>query len=245
MLELQIHWEDFDLGEEHYLHMFKPVPAVEMLPEWFKRLDSESTKCEHGQGHGPTAKTCRGIFDTMASGYIVRWPFDVRIEKDENGRLFCYKSRDGGQQDFNPHPHFQMDGYPDLLLESQRDGVQKLKAPYRIQSPEGTSILVKQPAYMPELKTEAMEGIIDTDKYYGTFNILFMIKKIETNRKVSIKAGTPLAQIIPFVRGEWSLSYGKIDENRKKITDDMANNLDKFYQRYQWNRKVFKGETVK
>ena len=242
MLELSIDWEEFDLGEEHYLHMFKPVPASQMLPDWFKRLGGKS-ECQHD--HGLTAKTCRGVFDAISSGYLILWPFDVRIEKDENGRLFCYKARTGNQHDFHPHPHHQLEGYPDLLLEVQRDGIQKLNAPYRLRSPEGTSIMMKQPAYMPDLKTEVMEGIIDTDKFYGTFNVLFMIKKMDINRKVVIKAGTPLAQIIPFVRGEWSLSYGKIDENRKKINDDLADNIEKFYQRYQWDRKVFKNETVK
>lgn len=238
MLELQVHWDNYELGDKYYLDMFKPVPAIEMLPDWFKRLPTEGG--DHG--HGLTAKTCRGLFDIMASGYIVRWPFDVRIEKDEEGRLFCYKARTGENSDFDPHPAFQVDGYPDLLLETQREGVQKLKSPYRISTPPGTSILVKQPAYRPELRTEVMEGIIDTDAYYGGFNILFMIKKVDTDRKVVIKSGTPLAQIIPYVREEWAISYGEIDEKKRQINDDMANNIEKFYQRYLWNRKVFKNE---
>ncbi len=216
--------------------MFKPVPAIEMLPDWYKRLPAEG----EGHNHGLTAKTCRGVFDIMASGYIIKWPFDVRIEKDENGRLYCFKARTGETSDFDPHPPFQVEGYQDLLLESQKDGIQKLKSPYRINTPPGTSILVKQPAYRPELRTEVMEGIIDTDTYYGGFNVLFMIKKINTDRKVIIKSGTPLAQIFPFVREEWSLSYGSVEEDRKQINDDMAMNVDKFYQRYMWTRKVFK-----
>lgn len=238
LLEIQVQWDAYDLGEDHHLNMFKPVPATEMLPDWFKRLDQDGS--EHN--HGITAKTCRGLFDIMAGGYIIKWPFDVRIEKDSNGKLFCYKARTGEIEDFNPHPHFQMEGYQDMLLESQKEGVQKLKSPYRIVTPPGTSIFVKQPAYRPELKTEVMEGIIDTDKFYGPFNILFMIKKVNTDRKVIIKAGTPLAQIFPFVRGEWNLTYGKVDESKKKIFEDMALNIDKFYQRYHWDRKVFKNE---
>ena len=242
MFELEINWEHFDLGEDYYLDMFKPVPASEMLPDWFKRLGSEPEP--HGQAK-MTAKTCRGLYDIIASGYIIRWPFDVRIDKDQDGRLFCYKARTGDQKDFHPHPHIQMETYSDALFESQRDGMQKINIPFRVSSPPGTSLLVKQPSYRPELRTEVMEGIIDTDKYYGPFNVLFMIKKINTDRKITIKAGTPLAQIIPFVRGEWGIKYGPIDKNKKIVFDDMAENLDKFYQRYQWNKKVFKNETNK
>lgn len=240
MLEIKVEWEDYALGDEHYLDMFKPIPATEMIPDWFKRLSSEGSP--ENKSHGLTAKTCRGLFDIMAGGYIVRWPFDVRIEKNNEGRLFCYKSRTGEISDFNPHPHFQMEGYPDLLLETQQDGVQKLKNPYRISTPPGTSILVKQPAYRPELRTEVMEGIIDSDKFYGPFNILFMIKKVNTDRKIIIKAGTPLAQIFPFIRGEWNMTYGEVDHDKKKIFEGLAMNVDKFYQRYHWDRKVFKDE---
>ena len=241
MLEFRVDWEEYGLGEDHHLHMFKPVPAVKMLPEWFKRL-GEDSGCEHN--NSLTAKTCRGVFDSMSSGYIIKWPFDVRIQRDENGRLFCYKSRTGDNHDFKPHPHYQLEGYPDLLLESQRDGVQKLNLPYRVRTPAGTSVLMKQPAYRPDLKTEAMEGIIDTDKFYGTFNVLFNIKKIDTKRKVVIPAGTPLAQVIPFVRGEWEISYGEIDQDKKKINEDLADNIEKYYQKYQWERKIFKNEAV-
>jgi hypothetical protein len=239
LLELQVHWEKFDLGEEYYLNMFKPIPASQMLPDWFKRLGTDESNGKQAM----TAKTCRGIYDMMASGYIMRWPFDVKIEKDENGRLFCYKARNGDLSDFNPHHHSQMEGYQDPLLETQREGIQKLKSPFKLSTPEGASILVKQPSYRPELRTTVMEGIIDTDKYYGDFNILFMIKKINTNRKILIKAGTPLAQIIPFVRGEWTMNYGPIDDKKRVAFDDLAENIDKFYQKYQWDRKVFKDET--
>lgn len=229
------------MGEEHYLNMFKPVPANQMLPDWFKRLGSEGEPINSGSKM--TAKTCRGLYDVIASGYIIKWPFDVKIQKDEDGRLFCYKARTGENSDFNPHPHLQMEGYHDSLLEAQKEGVQKLKYPFKLSTPPGTSVLVKQPAYRPELRTTVMEGIIDTDKFYGDFNILFMIKKINTDRKIVIKAGTPLAQVIPFVRGEWKMTYGPTDQKRKEVFDDLADNIDKFYQRYQWDRKVFKDET--
>jgi hypothetical protein len=241
-LDFEIHWDKYSLGDKHIHSMYKPVPASKVLPDWFKRLPNDGK--ELGDS-GYTAKTCRGVYDIMSSGYMFFWPFDARIEKNNEGRLTIFKARTNSDEDFHPHPAFQIDGYPDILLESQHSGVQKLKTPYRIKTPEGTSIFVKQPSYMPELRTEVMEGIIDTDKYYGEFNILFLIKNINTDRKITIKAGTPIAQVIPFIRGEWSIKHDSINEEEDIIFRDMANDIDRFYQKHLWERKVFKDEATK
>ena len=239
MLDFEVHWADFKYGDDHIHGKYKPVPASSMLPEWFKRLEPEISEGHH---KGSTAKRCRGLYDIMASGYFILWPFDAKIEKDDNGRLMIFKARTSSTEDFHPHPHFQIEGYPDMRMENQSAGIQKLTTPYRVVTPEGTSVLVKQPPYRPELRTEVMEGIIDTDKYYGDFNILFLIKDINTSRPVTIKAGTPLAQVIPFVRGEWQTKFDKIDEDKFHIFNATAQNIDRFYQKEMWEKKVFKDE---
>jgi hypothetical protein len=239
MLDFEVHWENFKYGDDHIHGKYKPIPSSSILPDWFKRLEPEISD---GNNKGVTAKRCRGLYDIMASGYMVLWPFDAKISKDDNGRLMIYKARTGHAEEFHPHPHFQVEGYPDMRMENQTVGIQKLTTPYRIKTPEGTSILVKQPAYRPELRTEVMEGIIDSDSYYGDFNILFIIKEINTSRSVIIKAGTPLAQVIPFVRGDWQMKTDKVDEDKAHLFESLATNIDRFYQKEMWNRKVFKDE---
>lgn len=239
MLDFEVHWADFKYGNDHIHGKYKPVPASSMLPEWYKRLEGELID---GPNRGYTAKRCRGIYDIMASGYMILWPFDAKITRDDNGRLLIHKARTGHSEDFHPHPHFQVEGYPDMKIEGQSAGIQKLTTPYRVKTPEGTSVLVKQPSYMPELRTEIMEGIIDTDEYYGDFNILFIIKEIKTSRPVIINAGTPLAQVIPFVRGEWQMKTDEIDKDRLHLFNATATNIDRFYQKEMWTRKVFEDE---
>lgn len=102
--------------------------------------------------------------------------------------------------------------------------------------------MVIQPQYRPDLKTEVAQGIIDTDEFYGSFNILFTIKDTDSNRVRKIKSGTPLAQIIPFVRGEWNMVVDKMDKDRQDRDTVFAHEIDAFYDRYQWTRKVFKDE---
>jgi hypothetical protein len=239
LLDFEVHYDAADADDFHIHKMFRPVPAVSVLPEWFKRLKTD----DHQDQNFSTVKQCKGVWDILSMGYVFLWPFDVEIFKHENGKLDIVKSRTKSHDDFEPHPHIQLEGYQDINFQNQERGVQKVLTPYKIKTPEGTSIMVIQPPYRPDLKTTAMPGIIDSDTFYGDFNILFTINDISGKRKIKIRAGTPLAQIIPFKRDEWKLTFNKVDEDKRQVVDIMSNNIEKFYQRHMWHRKVFTDET--
>lgn len=241
MLDFEIHYDAYDGDPVHPHNMFRPVPAVNQLPEWFKRLDA--VQYDENNNKVVTGKSCRGIWDILSSGYMLLWPFDVEIIKNEHGKMDIYKTRTrDNKQDFHPHPHVQLDGYPDFTLQSQQDGIQKITTPYKIRTPEGTSLMMLQPQYRPDLKIDVMTGIIDTDKYYGQMNVLFTIKETNSKRPIKIKSGTPLAQVIPFIRGEWTTKYNNVDEPARQANEQLANDINEFYKRFLWQRKVFKDE---
>lgn len=227
-----VDYVDYELGEEHYLTEFKPVPASEFLPDWFKHL-------EHKDSYR-TAKHCRGVYDMMTSGYMVLWPFDVTLTKDENGKVFAKRTRDNERMMFHPHPAEQMGPYPDVNLGMQKFGVDKVSLPYKIRSSKNTSVYMLQPPYKPELKVEVMPGIIDTDKFYSPLNVLFTIKNTNFTKDMKIAAGTPLALLVPFVRSEWQIEYNPLDLKQDQITQGNVNNIDRYYQKKLWTRKVFK-----
>lgn len=239
MLEFEVHYDALDKPDMHIHNMFKPVPAVTMLPEWFKRLKTD----DDPDTNYATAKQCRGVWDILSMGYLFLWPFDVEIFKNDDGKLDIVKARTQTNEDFHPHPHIQLEGYQEINFQNQAMGIQKVTTPYKIKTPPGTSMLMIQPVYRPDLRTTVMPGVIDTDNYYGEMNVLFTINEISGKRKVKIRAGTPLAQLVPFVRGEWSLKFDKIDQERAEVSRQMADNIEKFYQRHMWERKVYKGET--
>jgi hypothetical protein len=238
LLDFEIHYDAVEHGDLHIHNMFKPVPAVSVLPEWFKRMTTNDSDDQNL----PTVKQCKGVWDILSSGYMILWPFDVEIFKNENGKLDIIKSRSMNKEGFYPHPHRQLEGINDINIESQEHGIQKIHTPYRIKTPPGTSMLMMQPPYRPDLRTTVMPGMIDTDKYYGELNVLFLLNDFSGRKKIKIKSGTPLAQIIPFVRGEWNTKYDKINKEEFDIAEEFALNTDKFYQRYLWTRKVFKDE---
>lgn len=221
-----------ELGPEHHINEYRPTPAEEHLPEWFKGLTNDTIK---------TAKTCRGLYDIMTSGYMIVWPFDVTITKDENNKLFVKRTRDDNREGlFNPHPQVQLGMYPDAAVSMQKFGVEKVGLPYKVKTSKNTSLMMIQPPYRPDLKTEVMPGIIDTDKFYTPLNVLFTIKPFEYIKDVKISAGTPLAQIIPYVRSGWEIEYDKVDAKLDQITQENVQSIDRYYQKKLWTRKLFK-----
>jgi hypothetical protein len=234
MPDVYIDYDDVG-NSEHFLTIHRPVPASEHVPEWFKNLDSTV-------GEGRTVKSCRGVFDMMTMGYMVVWTFDVIVSKDSDGKLYVRKARDASVGDFQPHPHNQLGLYPNASLSKQQVGVQKLTLPYKILTSKNTSVMMLQPAYRPDLKTEVMPGIIDSDKFYSPLNVLFILKDIPDGREVKIAAGTPLAQIVPFERASWKLKYRKINKKLFTLQDANIMNLDKYYQKSLWTRKSYKKE---
>lgn len=232
----EITYNDYGLGDDHFITMYRPIPADEAIPDWYKNLENKIVD--------KNVKSCRGVYDVMTTGYIFLWNIDVIISKDENGKLFIRKARDLSQEDFHPHPIEQLGLYPDINISMQRDGVQKLITPYQIKTPKGTSIMMVQPMYRPDLKTEIVPGIMDTGEYYTGFNILFTIKDINVKKDIRISAGTPLAQVIPFQRTEWEIGYGPIKEDLKRKTDTNSANIDSVYAKQYWSRKLFKRKGI-
>lgn len=239
MLEFEVHYDAVDKSDMHLHNLMRPVPAISMLPEWFKRLKTNDDPDQEAA----TVKQCRGVWDILSMGYLILWPFDVEIFKNPEGKLDIVKARSKTTEDFHPHPHVQLEGYQDINLQNQAQGIQKISTPYKIKTPPGTSIMMMQPPYRPDLKTTVMPGVIDTDTYYGEFNVLFTINEVSGKRKLKIRGGTPLAQIVPFVREEWNLKFGKIDKEEEEVGLMFAQNVDKFYQKHMWHRKVYKSET--
>jgi hypothetical protein len=235
MLYLDIHYDDVD-NKDHFLTLYRPAPATEYLPEWFKNLKSKTDK-------GITAKSCRGLYDMMTMGYMIIWTFDVTISKDVDGRLSVRKTRDNSTSDFHSHPHFQLGLYPDANLSRQLTGVEKVTLPYRIKTSKNTSVFLVQPSYHPDLKTEIMPGIIDSDKFYSPLNVLFTIKNFPNDGELQISAGTPLAQLIPFKREKWKIRYGKVDKELLHTIDSNIGNINRYYQKFLWSRKTYNKET--
>jgi hypothetical protein len=206
-----------------------------MIPEWYKNTKSyvfdKKIPTDEGTTSG-TIKKCIPIFDAISSGYIITSPADVYVNTKEGSGQFFYWANFGLMQ-FHPieqaeeHPLKKPFPYP------------KWMNPWAIQTPKGYSILITQPMHR-DLPFTIMPGIVDTDKYTAPINFPFVINNPEFEGL--IPKGTPIAQIIPFKRESWSMSFGNKKDLRKQnqITTLLTTKMFDKYKTLFWEKKQYK-----
>jgi hypothetical protein len=212
--------------------LLEPVPCKKNIAEWYK--DGEYSYIQDNQEH-PGLKTCKPFLDVMISGYYLLIPFDIYVEKDENGDIkFSWDGPDewntfigerkGSMGSTIPRPEGHRDNH---LIWSSRWGWK---------TPKGWSSIVTHPINRAELPFTTTSGLIDSDSFYNPGNIPFFIKEGFTG---IIKKGTPFAQIIPIKRNTWKsfADYGLIFP--KDIRSANLRSHNQSYKIFDWKKKEY------
>lgn len=192
----------------------KPVPARNVIPEWYKKqeryMDNKvSYNKEMEVSH--TIKRCMPVMDAMTSGYIVKLSSDILVENHDGHKNFSWAI--GGWDLIEAHSESQVSQYP--MDDTWSPMPYKFKNPFGIKTPKGYSCLFVDPMHGDEKPFMCLPAVVDTDDFNTPLNFPFLIKKDFSG---IIPAGTPIIQIIPFKREEWTSSYGH-------ITRDQANKM--------------------
>ena len=216
----------------------KPILASMMLPDWYKQMGSYT----HGEKipvydeqklNFGTAKKCMPMFDALTAGYILRSAADIHISKENDEYYYQWSGLNAiefhspDQLTNNPHNKYNTNAIP------------KWKNYWAIETPKGYSCLFVSP-FNQNLPFAIFPGIVDTDTYKSTIHFPFLLN--EPNFQGYIKAGTPIAQVIPFKRESWNMEFGGPDDvathNRLKNTLST-----KFFDKYKtlfWTKKEYK-----
>lgn len=206
----------------------KPQPALNLIPDWYKEIDSYMGKIKKPDGQGrtmATIKKCMPVFDCIGAGYLILLPTDLWVSIDENGKQF-FEWPSIRLVSFHPidqapnHPAVKPFDYPKFLN------------PWGIKTPRGYSTLFVQPFHRESVFT-IMPGIVDTDKYSAPVNFPFVINDPKFEGLIS--KGTPIAQVIPFKRDSWKMKTGNKD-NIKEITSTVKKLRNFIFDSYknQW-----------
>lgn len=104
----------------------------------------------------------------------------------------------------------------------------KFKMDFLIKTPKGTSCYYLDPFLFDNPFFRTWQGIIDTDEFnqLTTNNMLIFYPKVDES--FFIKKGTPLVQIVPFVRNPWKMNieYLSHEEIAKAWADDEDTMMD-------------------
>lgn len=221
--------------------LYPPTPASKNMPEWYKNLDSYGgfgKILDETNLPRTTAKKCMPLFDSMSAGYLIYSHADIFVSQrvEKNGELAPYYSwRQGPGVSF--HEARQVLDYPNNV--DNKFDYPKFINPWSIKTKKGYSCLFINPLHRDSVFT-ILPGMVDTDKYTAPVNLPFMLNDIKYEGL--IPAGTPIAQIIPFKRDNWKMSFGKNkevleSENVQKIIDSQYFDV---YKRFFRSLKQYK-----
>lgn len=191
-----------------------------------------------------TVRSCPSINDSMNFGYTIYLPFDLYLDAEDPDNLLWYvpeidtsalnkKNGENNLIAWNSERDVQSfyipDGYHKVVL--------KLNTLWGIKTESGYSSWITQPMYRNDLPILAMDGIIDTDKYPSRFPHVFFVK---SGFSGVIKASTPVLQVIPFKREEYTSEIVELDvEDVKKNHEIEGTTFSSFYKKNFWTRKRF------
>jgi hypothetical protein len=202
----------------------QPQPASKLIPDWYKNMDSYLTDGKKPRGDGTTSATvkrCMPVFDAINAGYIISSPADVYVRIKDGVQYFEWSFM--GLIQFHPveqapdHPARKPHSYPKWMNH------------WAIRTPKGYSVMFVQPMHRESVFT-ILPGIVDTDEYYAPVNFPFVINDPEFEGY--IPKGTPIAQVIPFKREEWTMQFGGPKEIKEQ-SENIKTLETKFFDRYK------------
>jgi hypothetical protein len=216
-----------------------PKPSSKYLPDWFKDMPHSLSNLDNTK-MDETAKKCMPFLDSLTSGYTQELSCDVEIINsgvDENGNdLISYNwagpfkplsTRLEDTRSRNVFPSFN--GYYNKEIH--------WNSFWEPKTPKGYSTFYYHPANRLDLPFTTLNAIIDTDNWFLTGPVPFMIRR---GFEGIIPAGTPIYQMIFIKRDSWKSSMVQYDDIKQKQLKYTARRFFKDgYKKQHWSRKDF------
>ncbi len=222
----------------HLIHDFPdqivlpPVPSKKIVPTWFKSIPP---KVEDDKlGKISSVKRCMPFLDAMTAGYTMLFHMDVIIEVKPNGEIHLpyiddtHKMLVEKWKPIESHPSTQVMG-----SAFQNMTILKYMNPWVIETPKDYSVLFLPCINRLESPIIPLVGLVDSDVYGNVVNIPFLHTDLEPGGKpVVIPAGTPICQVIPVKRDNWSQKVTVLDKQELKNVHRMRTEMDKEREDY-------------
>lgn len=225
--------------EEYSDSFFNIYPAEDFLPEWYRTSPSKMNGFNTELiANNPmlvtsTYKKCTPFLDAMTSGYMIALSADIEVVLDVNqAPSIRWRTT---RSIVSTHSLEQWKGLP--CPEGYFPFVYKWNNPFSINTSSGHSLLFTKPMNRFDLPFESISGIVDTDLYNLPVNFPFFIKKGFSG---IIEKGTPIVQVIPVKRDNWSREYFNYDKDFPIIeSEKFRSTIKRSYKNNFWNRKKY------
>jgi hypothetical protein len=218
----------FEVEDPSVVDHFPVKPAKKVLPEWYKDLEM-SRQIKMSQDTVPTIKHCIPVTDILTSGYIIENTYEIKLNP---------KIRETGGYTAN-HVECPKEGYIkehhwEQCPVGNKTHWMKITQPWTVKTPPGYSCLFIQPFYQFQ-EWRLFPAIVDTDKHDVPVELPGYIP---SGQEISIMPGTPLVQVIPFKRDEWTMEM-EVKPYSSKAWFHLAKIGDAFYRKFFHSKKSF------
>lgn len=217
--------------------VFKPVPAYETIPDWYKKSkkyvgEKKEINEKTGTLKNLGMKACIPFLDSFTMGYVQKTWNDIEI-KEKNGEVFFSESG-------SPKTMWYRENNNQLPKDDYYYPIEFMWKMYWIPKlPKGYSIMYTHPPNRFDLPFYSLTGIVDADSlnYENEANHPFLLKKYFTGK---IPAGTPIVSIIPFKRESWRSFFNIYNEDDKILQTIPRKMFEGYYKKFMWSKKEFK-----
>lgn len=208
---------------DSHIDFLPPIAAKSLVPEWYK----SSPAIVEGQ---MSIKRCVPVLDTFLTGYLIVTSADFMF--DESQQRFIDNA--AWKEPISTHMDFQVENME--LDDSIYPHPYKWNNSWKLEAPEGYSLLITHPLNRFDLPFQSITGIVDADMHPLVINFPFFMKKGFSG---IIPKGTPIVQVIPIKREPWELKID--DKNSHEYKDFWRWNIypEATYKRKFWERKEY------
>ena len=114
----------------------------------------------------------------------------------------------------------------------------KFIIPWIVKTPPGFSTLYVQPLNHFEAQLMPLAGVVETDTYYRPVAIPTMVL-LQPDTRATIRAGTPLVQLVPFERRAWRSASAAWDHQKMVDVEASLQSNPHLYKEQYWKKKSF------
>ena len=218
-----------------------PKPSRMFIPEAYKKMPKDYT--DNQKKISSTVKACIPFLDALMTGYTIPFSTDIHCEYDYAETKMNFDISDHLEHDKDI---FGVSGHNDAQIKTDLrhnkrtvEAVFKFINCWRIETPPGYSCLFTQPLNQ-NCPFKIIDGVVDTDVHKLIINFPFYWTE-DPQKKVIIKAGDPMVQVIPFKRESWKSSIEHLqDEKLHKSHVQWGTKFKDMYKQLAWRKKSYK-----
>jgi hypothetical protein len=187
-------------------YIIPPIPAKKATPEWLKNIPTQYNSID-------TVKKCIPFIDAITVGYILLNHIDIVVTMAADGSIRLPFHND-------EHKHV-LEAFPPIETHASAQAknspfesftILKYMSPWYIKTPKDYSLLFVPLINRIESSIIPLSGLVDTDSFKNVVNIPFIHTAFEKpGDTIIIPAGTPICQIVPIRRDDWSTKVTLLD----------------------------------